>query len=82
MEPLSGYASRVLALLVLELDLELAAKFLPRAGHEMLETALEDVLSLEADVDGLVLGPASQSLELSFEQRVLVVEGEQVGCGC
>lgn len=75
MEPFSGDASCVLALLVLELDLQLAAKFLPRARHEMLEAALKNILPLEAYVNGLVFSPSPQSSQLPFEKRVFVIEG-------
>lgn len=82
MEPFSGDASRVLALLVLELDLQLAAKFLARARHEMLEAALEDVLPLEAYVNGLVFGPSPKSFQFSFEKRVFIIERQEVRRCC
>ena len=74
MEPFSGDASCVLALLVLELDLQLAAKFLPRARNEMLEAALKDILPLEAYVNGLVFGPSPESFQFSLEKRVFIIE--------
>lgn len=82
MEPFPGDASCVLTLLLLELDLQFSTEFLARAGHELLEGRLEDILSFEGDVDGLVFGLSSQSFEFYLEEGVFVIEGEEMGRGC
>lgn len=81
LEPLSGHSSRIFSLFSSEFDLQLPSQLLNRAGEQALKGVLKDVLSSQADVDGLCFVLSAYPAQFGLEERVLVVEGEQVGRG-
>lgn len=77
--PLPRQPTRILSFLVGKLNFNFAFELLRLSQHDLLVGLLEDVFSVDEDVDEIGFAFGSFPFELSFEQGSFVFKGEHVG---